>query len=747
MASSRDHGSRVSSARGSGSRRLRTALACNSCRTRKTKCNGARPVCDVCEGLGFECLYTISAHGPAAAAVRAQMERSMQTEQRLTALEDLLRQAIATRAIGNDNNEDSPPTDQQFRAAAWTPPSRHSQNVADLGSPGDIDNEDVVAVTPEIEHGSEDTVDGMGIVTFSDEKRSGLFGPTSNSALLQLITAALKQRAQAAPASESCPAYGYTSTPSVSRPTSPPLQSYQQGSKDGNPSALKVNSFILPVEPTMSRLINHFFKEIGLMFPYINEESVIKELSRLKSNGLYEVRRSWLCLVNTILAFSAYMCHGAEHQAQEGTEQNNSNDETKDSDIYLARALSLLPNMVFQSANLEILQSLLVLTQYMQGTKFSSSTWSFQRLSVQAAIQIGAHIPAPEKYSPLEQEIRNRCWHMCFILDRTCSMTFGRPPSIIGDNAQVPLPKEHEFSAFADGPTAIEISQSPSLTVTAYTQSIKLYRILGQIIDKVYQGNYRSAHENSYDAVLSNVIAQETHLGKWKAQLPRPLYIVSRDELAAHAVVPELSFSLSLMLTLRYLNARILLHRGIVESSFTQTQVSGGTGWNGLDVYGKQSIEMTVESASNIIDMVSSMTESQTPSLTTIWFLIYYVFNSAIIIFAVAALAATSSSIPPFLTGEEVLLKLQTASYTLDKLGNQTRIAIRCRKYLTRVIEIASTTVTTQQSTSLTENTLPGLHHFTTQAMESALNLDPQVLMPLSDIDFLAFADNNIFFT
>ena len=152
----------------------------------------------------------------------------------------------------------------------------------------------------------------------------------------------------------------------------------------------------------------------------------------------------------------------------------------------------------------------------------------------------------------------------------------------------------------------------------------KLYRILGQIIEKIYQSNYSSAHNISYDAVLSNVVVEETHLGKWKAQLPLPLYIISRDELAAYVALPELPFSLSLVLTLRYLNARILLHRGIVESSFIQTQTAGGTECNGLDVYGKESVKITIESASDMIDMISNMTERQIPTFTTIWFLIYY---------------------------------------------------------------------------------------------------------------------------
>ncbi|KAM0387423.1 hypothetical protein ACHAQC_010792 [Fusarium culmorum] len=38
-------------------KRRRVALACSACRIRKSRCNGARPRCDTCEKLGFECLY------------------------------------------------------------------------------------------------------------------------------------------------------------------------------------------------------------------------------------------------------------------------------------------------------------------------------------------------------------------------------------------------------------------------------------------------------------------------------------------------------------------------------------------------------------------------------------------------------------------------------------------------------------------------------------------------------------------
>ncbi|OAL50452.1 hypothetical protein IQ07DRAFT_643717 [Pyrenochaeta sp. DS3sAY3a] len=39
-------------------KRLRVSLACAACRTRKTKCDGDRPMCGECHTRGSDCLYT-----------------------------------------------------------------------------------------------------------------------------------------------------------------------------------------------------------------------------------------------------------------------------------------------------------------------------------------------------------------------------------------------------------------------------------------------------------------------------------------------------------------------------------------------------------------------------------------------------------------------------------------------------------------------------------------------------------------
>jgi hypothetical protein len=40
-----------------GNKRRRTVLACTACRTRKTRCDGGRPICSTCETLGYQCVY------------------------------------------------------------------------------------------------------------------------------------------------------------------------------------------------------------------------------------------------------------------------------------------------------------------------------------------------------------------------------------------------------------------------------------------------------------------------------------------------------------------------------------------------------------------------------------------------------------------------------------------------------------------------------------------------------------------
>jgi hypothetical protein len=62
---------------------------------------------------------------------------------------------------------------------------------------------------------------------------------------------------------------------------------------------------------------------------------------------------------------------------------------------------------------------LLLMTQYLQGTRRSIKTWIVHGLAVRTALQLGFHSEhALEGCEPLEQETRVRAWQACIMLDR-----------------------------------------------------------------------------------------------------------------------------------------------------------------------------------------------------------------------------------------------------------------------------------------------------------------------------------------
>lgn len=129
----------------------------------------------------------------------------------------------------------------------------------------------------------------------------------------------------------------------VSRPPSPrPLSpvSIQSGSQ----SSLAHNAYVLPPKWRIVELVNAFFARPGMLFPYIYRKWVLDELGDKQLTNLHCVRRSWLCLLNTIMAFSTAL--GAEQNISAGIC-------TYESDVFLQRALKLLPDLAQRLATLE----------------------------------------------------------------------------------------------------------------------------------------------------------------------------------------------------------------------------------------------------------------------------------------------------------------------------------------------------------------------------------------------------------
>ncbi|EXJ54849.1 uncharacterized protein A1O5_12915 [Cladophialophora psammophila CBS 110553] len=544
-------------------------------------------------------------------------------------------------------------------------------------------------VSPQPDTSQNDTVDGMVVITFADDETAACFGPSSNSAFFSTINDAVDQMRNVPTRHHGDTLCERQDSTHFSRPVSP-----NPSSRRNQPLSLAVddvNCFILPKKETIIELLDRFFTGFGMLFPYIYKKTFLDGIADMESASFRGVRRPWLCLLNTIMAFAT---SGAvyPHRGQNQT----------DAEIYLQRALKVLQDISLQSANLEAVQALLLILQYLQGTQQSARTWTLQGLTVHAAFQIGLHSPAENaKYGPLEREIRKRCWHMCCIMDRTCSMTFGRPQSIRQDYQLEELPQDVDFETLGSENRQEQVPSRVNgmSVVAAFVQSIKLYALVGLILQTVYQNNIQTKEILPSSKVFQNIMAIEPQLTAWKAELPSHIRLQTRDTMieATNPAVSDapIDITMSLVLTLRFLHTRMLLHRRMLVCFLQNGRSTADTDgeWNFLMNFGKASVEMCLSAALDILDILKSNSPSPTksPVLTTWWFQIYYAFSAALVIFAVMILSMKHNIRILHLEPQDFLKHIQDASQTITKASSDSRIGNRCRKCLERLLQFAST--------------------------------------------------------
>lgn len=156
-----------------GQKRKRISHACQACRQRKSRCDGARPTCQLCSHYGLACQYSDTARPPRVASPERQTINSL--EQRLHSMEGIVRALVASQTndrIIHDHNLHLSDTSDIPELEGMTGLHLH-----DNTDPRVIPTT-FSSISQEVS-GSTDpckAVDGMVSVTFSDEKCSMAFG-------------------------------------------------------------------------------------------------------------------------------------------------------------------------------------------------------------------------------------------------------------------------------------------------------------------------------------------------------------------------------------------------------------------------------------------------------------------------------------------------------------------------------------------------------------------------------------------
>ncbi|KAL3482689.1 fungal-specific transcription factor domain-containing protein [Aspergillus germanicus] len=501
-------------AEGRSVKRRRVALACDACRTRKSRCDGRRPKCGMCENLDFDfdCVYTAPV---TAANVIVQKDYLSSLEQRVKTLEDSLNtvkselSAVASKVNGEISNA----------LIGEIKSSRQNEHFADLA-------------------GTEDIVDAVGAVAFTNEEDCGFFGASSSIAFLRYLFRAV------------------TRVKSTQEEiTSTPIK---------HASEKQSGIFTLPSDDGALALIQRFFGDTGLLFPYIHSHTFFETYSELRK----ERSPAELCL--------------------------------RESAVYYTRAFDICKGEILRGTTLEVVQFLLLMGQYLQGTHKSVQAWTTHGLTVKAAVQLGLHPKdASRVFPPLEQEMRKRTWFGCVILHRVLSMTFERP-------AVIPDCYIHQGR---DG-------------VLFFNATITLYKQMAFMIDQLYAQNLGCGCPLPVREILLS----------WVLALPESLRQVTVQTMRAQIndqqpreYVPEprlFPLKFRVVLTLRYLHflditGMLVVSEGVVERA--EGRLPNDIRYSGLN--------KCVESAMGIMDIIHELVSSSywpRDLLGVLWYSLYY---------------------------------------------------------------------------------------------------------------------------
>lgn len=160
-----------------------------------------------------------------------------------------------------------------------------------------------------------------------------------------------------------------------------------------------------------NQLLDAYFSVYHVSYPFIHEATFMAQYHQLISRPN---RQSWQMLLHTVLALGAWCLD---------------NEESEVDDYLYHRALSFREDeSLFESANLTLVQALLLLSNLSQKRNKPNTGGNFLGLATRMALSLGLHRELPDwNISLLQREMRRRVWWGLFLFDSGASTTFGRP--------------------------------------------------------------------------------------------------------------------------------------------------------------------------------------------------------------------------------------------------------------------------------------------------------------------------------
>lgn len=174
-------------------------------------------------------------------------------------------------------------------------------------------------------------------------------------------------------------------------------------------SLVDATEYELPPRRQADDLVHTYLSLMHPLFPVLDWSRLMQSYDALFSGKATDMdERILLSILNAIFAFAVQM--------QESTDRGR---RERLSGKYFQRARALLQLVVWEKASIDLVQCLLLISQYSQCTNQPHQTWMAVGSAVRTAQSLGLHLTEIQS-TPGDEDaaLKRRVWQSCIIMDR-----------------------------------------------------------------------------------------------------------------------------------------------------------------------------------------------------------------------------------------------------------------------------------------------------------------------------------------
>ncbi|KAJ5679442.1 hypothetical protein N7462_007686 [Penicillium macrosclerotiorum] len=381
-------------------------------------------------------------------------------------------------------------------------------------------------------------------------------------------------------------------------------------------------SYVLPLRRQADELVKLYWLYVDPLYPFIDKNQWEYDYNSVfVEQRVMQNERLFLSTLNVIFALSTQLLESITETERESCSKS-----------FFQRAQALLSTNLWELGSLELVQNLLLTSQYLQSTNNSQQTWMVVGSAIRNAQSIGLHLPQTSwGFSDNHQrELKRRVWYGCVLMDRMVSVTHGRPAMISQyDATNVPLPIASPIEMNKRQDTAAEIKSDH---ISFFIESVRLYEIIHRVVLAFYRGKPSKERQNEHADDLDVVIQLDRSLSKWELNLPDHLQWGKLSSTVDEVVRRQL-----IILRVRFFHARILLLRPVFSRFYLSSSPPGQVKTSNDTLENRiveQSATFCVTTAENIIALLDEYQtfDGTVGLLPAWWYRVYYLYTAATIL-------------------------------------------------------------------------------------------------------------------